>query len=71
MNDRRASFEPYQTGTWTPRRALVPLDGSTVAQAVIPFVSRIPPPLGLEIALPPVVPRTPPQVMKGSRAWMP
>jgi hypothetical protein len=44
------------TRTWTPRRALVPLDGSTVAEAIIPFVSRIAPPLGLEIALLRVVP---------------
>jgi nucleotide-binding universal stress UspA family protein len=65
MNDRQASHEPRPTATWTPRRALVPLDGSTVAEAIIPFVSRMAPPLGLEIALLRVVRWTPPQVMEG------
>jgi nucleotide-binding universal stress UspA family protein len=67
MNDRPASPEPRPTGTWTSRRALLPLDGSTVAEAIIPFVSRIAPPLGLEIALLRVVPWIPLQVMEGTR----
>lgn len=53
------------SATWTPRRALVPLDGSPVAEAIIPFVTRIAQPLGLEIALLRVVPRVPPQVVEG------
>lgn len=52
---------------WAPRRALVPLDGSPVAEAIVPFVSRIARPLGLEIALVRAVPRIPPQVYEGSR----
>ena len=51
--------------TWAPRRALVPLDGSPVAEAIIPFVARIAQPLGLEVALLRAVPRIPPQVMEG------
>lgn len=53
--------------TWAPRRVLVPLDGSPVAEAIVPFVSRIARPLGLEIALVRAVPRIPPQVYEGSR----
>jgi nucleotide-binding universal stress UspA family protein len=56
--------------TWTPRRVLVPLDGSPVAEAIIPFVSTIVRPLGLEIALLRVVPRIPPQVIEGRRAMV-
>jgi nucleotide-binding universal stress UspA family protein len=67
MNSRPISPEPHPTRTWTARRALVPLDGSTVAEAIIPFVSGIAPPLGLEIALLRVVPWIPPQVMEGNR----
>jgi nucleotide-binding universal stress UspA family protein len=48
----------------------VPLDGSPVAEAIIPFVSRLAAPLGLEIALLRVVPRIPPQVMEGSRTFV-
>jgi hypothetical protein len=40
----------------------------TVAEAIIPFVSRIASPLGLESALRRVVPRMPPQVTEGNRA---
>jgi nucleotide-binding universal stress UspA family protein len=54
-------------GTWTPRRALVPLDGSAVAEAVIPFVLRIARTLGLEIALLRAVPWVAPHVLEGSR----
>lgn len=66
--DRPAPLEtqPSET-TWALRRALVPLDGSPVAEAIVPFVSRIARPLGLEIALLRAVPRTPPEVIEGSR----
>jgi nucleotide-binding universal stress UspA family protein len=66
--DRPAPLEtqPMET-TWTPRRALVPLDGSPLAEAIIPFVAQLAGPLGLEIALLRAVPRTPPQVIEGSR----
>jgi nucleotide-binding universal stress UspA family protein len=49
------------------RRVLVPLDGSPLAEAVLPFVSRLARPLGLEIALLRVVPTVIPQVVEGSR----
>jgi nucleotide-binding universal stress UspA family protein len=67
--DRPAPLEAQPSdATWTPRRVLVPLDGSPVAEAIIPFVLRIARPLGLEIALLRVVPRIPPQVIEGRRA---
>lgn len=66
--DRPAELETQPTAaTWTPRRALVPLDGSPVAEAILPFVSRIAQPLGLEIALLRAVPRILPQIIEGSR----
>ena len=63
MNIEAANIE----GAWAPRRVLVPLDGSPVAEAVIPFVSRIARPLGLEIVLLRAVPRVTPQITEGSR----
>lgn len=66
--DRPAPLENQPTtATWAPRRALVPLDGSPVAEAIIPFVARIAQPLGLEVALLRAVPRIPPQVTEGRR----
>lgn len=64
--DRPDPLENQPT-RWVPRRVLVPLDGSPVAEAIIPFVARIAQPLGLEVALLRAVPRMPPQVMEGSR----
>ena len=49
------------------RRVLIPLDGSQVAEAVLPFVSRLARPLRLEIALLRVTPFVVPQVVEGSR----
>jgi nucleotide-binding universal stress UspA family protein len=49
------------------RRMLVPLDGSPLAEVVLPFVSRLARPLGLEIALLRVIPIVVPQVVEGSR----
>ncbi|HEY2994335.1 MAG TPA: universal stress protein [Methylomirabilota bacterium] len=66
--DRPAPLEAQPTETaWAPRRVLVPLDGSSAAEAVIPFVSSLARPLGLEIALLRAVPRLVPQVTEGSR----
>lgn len=47
--------------------AVVPLDGSPVAEAIIPFVLEIAGPLDLEIALVRVLQPVPPQVIEGSR----
>jgi nucleotide-binding universal stress UspA family protein len=44
---------------------LVPLDGSPLAEAVLPFVSKLARPLGLEIALLRVVPLVTPKVVQG------
>lgn len=49
------------------RLAVVPLDGSPVAEAIIPFVLEIAGPLDLEIALVRVLQPVPPQVIEGSR----
>jgi nucleotide-binding universal stress UspA family protein len=51
----------------TARRVLVPLDGSPLAEAVLPFVASLARPLGLEITLLRVAPTVPPQVIEGSR----
>lgn len=40
-----------QVGVGRARRAIVPLDGSAVAEAVLPVVAEIADPLGLEIVL--------------------
>jgi nucleotide-binding universal stress UspA family protein len=49
----------------TYRRVLVPLDGSPLAEAVLPFVSSLARPLGLEIALLRVIPVVTPKVVEG------
>lgn len=47
--------------------AVVPLDGSPVAEAIVPFVLEIAGPLDLEIAMIRVLQPVPPQVIEGSR----
>lgn len=49
------------------KRAVVPLDGSPVAEAIIPFVLEIAGPLDMEIVLVRVLQPLPPQVIEGSR----
>lgn len=49
------------------KRAIVPLDGSPVAEAIIPFLLEIAGPLDLEVVLLRVVQPQPPQVIEGSR----
>ncbi len=49
------------------RRAIVPLDGSPVAEAIIPFVLEIAGPLDMEVVLVRVLQPLPPQVIEGSR----
>jgi len=49
------------------RLAVVPLDGSPVAEAIIPFVLEIAGPLDMEIGLIRVLQPVPPQVIEGSR----
>lgn len=44
-------------------RALVPLDGSIVAESIVPFVLQIAGPLGLDVALLNVVVPAPPRVV--------
>jgi nucleotide-binding universal stress UspA family protein len=46
------------------RRLFLPLDGSPLAEAVLPFVSRLAWPLGLEIALLRVVPTVTPEIVQ-------
>lgn len=48
----------------TYHRALVPLDGSPLAEAVLPFVSGLARPHGLEIALLRVVPKVTPEIVR-------
>jgi nucleotide-binding universal stress UspA family protein len=48
-------------------RVLIPLDGSLLAEAALPFVRPLARPLGLEIALLRVVPNTIPHVVEGTR----
>ena len=48
------------------RRALVPLDGSMVAEAIVPFILEIAGPLDMEVALLRVVVPAPPLVVEGS-----
>jgi nucleotide-binding universal stress UspA family protein len=45
------------------KRALVPLDGSIVAESIVPFVLQIAGPLGLDVALLNVVVPAPPRVV--------
>ena len=47
------------------RRALVPLDGSMVAEAIVPFILEIAGPLDMEVALLRVIVPTPPVVVGG------
>ena len=49
----------------TYHRVLVPLDGSPLAEAALPFVSSLARPLGLEIALLRVVPTVTPKLVAG------
>jgi nucleotide-binding universal stress UspA family protein len=49
------------------KRALVPLDGSSVAEAIIPFILDIAGPLDMEVVLLRVVEPIAPMVIEGSR----
>lgn len=49
------------------KRALVPLDGSQVAETIIPFILDIAGPLDMEVVLLRVVEPVPPMVLEGSR----
>ena len=49
------------------KRALVPLDGSVVAEGIIPFILEIAGPLDMEVVLLRVVVPIPPSVIEGSR----
>jgi nucleotide-binding universal stress UspA family protein len=49
------------------KRALVPLDGSSVAESIIPFILDIAGPLDMEVVLLRVVEPIPPMVLEGSR----
>lgn len=49
------------------KRALVPLDGSPFAEAILPFIIQIAGPLDLEVILLRVVQPRPPAVVEGSR----
>ena len=49
------------------KRALVPLDGSPVAEAILPFILEIAGPLDMDVILVRVVRPVPPQVIEGSR----
>jgi nucleotide-binding universal stress UspA family protein len=49
------------------KRALVPLDGSSVAEAIIPFILDIAGPLDMEVVLLRVVEPIPPVVAEGAR----
>jgi nucleotide-binding universal stress UspA family protein len=49
------------------KRVLVPLDGSPLAEAIIPFIVQIAGPLDLEIVLVRVLQPIPPEVVEGAR----
>lgn len=49
------------------KRALVPLDGSPVAETIIPFILEIAGPLDMEVVLLRVVEPIPPMVLEASR----
>src|SRR5262245_43436028 len=49
------------------KRALVALDGSPVAEAILPIIKEIAGPLDMEVVLLRVVVPIPPQVVEGSR----
>ena len=64
--DRPALLDtPEDAATW--KRLLVPLDGSPVAEAIIPIASRIARGLGLEILLLRAVHDEPPRVVEAAR----
>ena len=48
------------------RRALVPLDGSMIAESIVPFILEIAGPLDMEVALLRIVVPPPPIVVEGS-----
>lgn len=48
------------------KRALIPLDGSPLAEAILPFILEIARPLEMEVVLLRVVQPIPPQVIEGS-----
>jgi nucleotide-binding universal stress UspA family protein len=49
------------------RRAVVPLDGSREAEAIVPFILSIAGPLDMEVVLVRVLQPIPPEVVEGSR----
>jgi nucleotide-binding universal stress UspA family protein len=49
------------------KRALVPLDGSMVAESIIPFILEIAGPLDMEVALVRVLVPVPPMTVEGTR----
>ena len=49
------------------RRAVIPLDGSPVAETILPFILEIAGPLDMEVVLLRVVQPVPPVVIEGSR----
>jgi nucleotide-binding universal stress UspA family protein len=49
------------------KRALVTLDGSDLAEAILPFITEIAGPLDVEVVLLRVVPHIPPQIVEGTR----
>jgi len=49
------------------KRTLVPLDGSSVAEAIIPFILDIAGPLDMEVVLLRVIEPVPPVVIEGTR----
>jgi nucleotide-binding universal stress UspA family protein len=49
------------------KRALVPLDGSMVAESIIPFILEIAGPLDMEVALVRVLVPAPPMAVEGTR----
>lgn len=53
------------------RRVLVPLDGSSLAEAVLPFILQVAGPLDLEVTLVRVMPRIMPLAIEGTRHFMP
>ena len=54
---------PRTIGAATYQRALIPLDGSPIADSILPFISKIAGPLDMEVVLLRVVPLTPEVVM--------
>jgi nucleotide-binding universal stress UspA family protein len=52
------------------RRVLVPLDGSPLAEGILPFILQIAGPLDLEVVLVRVMPRIMPLAVEGTRYFM-